>query len=243
MVAICAIFKNEALYLREWIEFHKRQGVEAFYLYNNESTDDWESITKNYPEVYPRNWPYEKPCQLGAYQDCINALKGTDQWVAFIDVDEFLFSPSGHTLAEETEFLKPRAYGINWRCFGSGGQDYYGEEPVTRRFLFRASTSNPCNLHIKSLVHMDQEVKVGGDPHFFKVEHGTFDEQGRELVGPFTQSHSSNWFRIHHYASKSREEWMKRKSLGTPDRKEIETPEWVWGMDRAGIFDDSILKI
>ena len=39
-VSICAIFKNEAKYLREWIEFHKIVGVEHFYLYNNFSTDD-----------------------------------------------------------------------------------------------------------------------------------------------------------------------------------------------------------
>ena len=31
-VSIGAIFKNEALYLKEWIEFHRIVGVEHFYL-------------------------------------------------------------------------------------------------------------------------------------------------------------------------------------------------------------------
>ena len=36
-VAVCAIFKNEAPYLKEWIEFNHLVGVEHFYLYNNNS--------------------------------------------------------------------------------------------------------------------------------------------------------------------------------------------------------------
>ena len=39
-LAVGAIFQNEARYLREWIEFHRRQGVERFYLYENNSSDD-----------------------------------------------------------------------------------------------------------------------------------------------------------------------------------------------------------
>ena len=36
-VTICAIFKNEAPYLREWIEFNRVVGIEHFYLFNNNS--------------------------------------------------------------------------------------------------------------------------------------------------------------------------------------------------------------
>lgn len=32
---ICAIFKEEAPYLPEWIEFHRLMGVERFFLYDN----------------------------------------------------------------------------------------------------------------------------------------------------------------------------------------------------------------
>jgi len=40
-VSICAIFKNEAPYLREWIEFHRIVGIDHFYMYNNRSDDDF----------------------------------------------------------------------------------------------------------------------------------------------------------------------------------------------------------
>jgi hypothetical protein len=34
-LSICAIFRHEAPYLREWIEFHKLIGAERFFLYDN----------------------------------------------------------------------------------------------------------------------------------------------------------------------------------------------------------------
>src|ERR1700677_829122 len=38
--SVCAIFKNEATYLREWLEYNLLIGVDHIYLYNNGSTDD-----------------------------------------------------------------------------------------------------------------------------------------------------------------------------------------------------------
>jgi hypothetical protein len=37
----CLKFKNAARFLPEWIEFHQMVGFEHFYLYNNNSTDDY----------------------------------------------------------------------------------------------------------------------------------------------------------------------------------------------------------
>lgn len=39
-LSIGAIFKDEAPYLAEWIEFHRLVGVEHFFLYDNLSTDE-----------------------------------------------------------------------------------------------------------------------------------------------------------------------------------------------------------
>ena len=34
-LAICAIFKNEGKFLKEWLNYYLLAGVEHFYLYNN----------------------------------------------------------------------------------------------------------------------------------------------------------------------------------------------------------------
>ena len=59
-VTICAIFKNEGPYLREWLEYHMMIGVEHFYMYNNCSDDDYLTILKPYIDdniVTLIDWP------------------------------------------------------------------------------------------------------------------------------------------------------------------------------------------
>jgi hypothetical protein len=38
------IFKNEAGYLKEWLDFHRLVGIEKFFLYNNNSEDKYEPV-------------------------------------------------------------------------------------------------------------------------------------------------------------------------------------------------------
>ncbi len=99
---ICAIFRNEARFLREWIEFHRLVGVEHFYLYNDRSTDNFAEVLKPYIEqgtVTFTSWPAQKGQhlwnQICAYNDCLKKLKHTDGWLAFIDIDEFIFPMQG----------------------------------------------------------------------------------------------------------------------------------------------------
>src|SRR3984957_13412863 len=59
-LSICAIFKDEACFLKEWIEYHRLVGVDHFYLYNNESSDDFLKILQPYVHegiVSLTNWP------------------------------------------------------------------------------------------------------------------------------------------------------------------------------------------
>ena len=46
--SLVLIFKDEAPYLEEWIEFHLMLGVDHFYLYQNNSTDNYQEVLKPY---------------------------------------------------------------------------------------------------------------------------------------------------------------------------------------------------
>ena len=59
-LSVTAIFRDEAPYLREWIEYHKLLGVEHFYLYNNLSQDKCNEVLAPYVkngEVDLIEWP------------------------------------------------------------------------------------------------------------------------------------------------------------------------------------------
>jgi hypothetical protein len=88
---------------------------------------------------------------------------------------------------------------------------------------------------------MDQDVKVGGDPHFFHVEHGIWNENGEPIDGPLFP-HSSDILRINHYCTKSREEWEQRIKLGTPDRVEVKIDEADFEGYQNGVEDREIQR-
>lgn len=222
-LGICAIFRNEALYLKEWIEFHRMVGVSKFFLYNNRSDDNWYDVLLPYMEegiVDVTEWDFDVPCQLTAYQHLIERANRRKVWMAFIDCDEFLFSPVHDSVLEVLAGQdRPIGLGVNWMCFGSGGHKRYSKKPVIERFHKRPNESLYANSNIKSIVRLDQDVHVRTTPHFFFVENGTYTESGELILHVFTdgKKHESKLLRLNHYRTKSLQEWKKREPLGKPD--------------------------
>lgn len=234
---ICAIARNEGLYIREWVIFHRIVGVEQITVYNNNSDDDTADILKSL-DVEVIEWPMPRPSQQPAYQHYLNNHH-SPEWTAFIDIDEFLWSPSFLTIQDAINSIPvTSAIGVNWVCFGSGGRQKWSPEPVIERFTWRAALTNPVNQHIKSIIRTDANASVGSDPHFFHVPSGTFDELGAGIGGPLTASHSSTILRINHYSAKSYEEWIKRAKLGKPDRAGDDIdPAWYWDRQQMDVDD------
>ncbi len=123
-ISICAIFKDEEKYLKEWLDYHLKVGIEHFYLYNNNSSDDFETILKDYISkdlVTLKDWPYSMG-QISAYVDCANCYKDESNWIGFIDIDEFV-SPLKFKGIKDffTSFENRGSVWIPWRIFGSSG--------------------------------------------------------------------------------------------------------------------------
>ena len=88
-LAVVAIFKDEAPYLKEWLDYHLAAGVDHFYLYNNESSDDYKKIIAPYVEanlVTLTEWP-GKLMMYPAYEDALEKFRFTCRYMAFIDLD------------------------------------------------------------------------------------------------------------------------------------------------------------
>jgi glycosyltransferase involved in cell wall biosynthesis len=122
-LAVCAIFKDEAPYLEEWLIFHQGVGVDHFYLYNDSSTDEYMKVLDPWiksGKITLKNW--NRIGQTRAYNDCIRCSRKDARWVAFIDLDEFLFSPTGVSLPQVlTEYYDVSSLFVYWVLFGSSG--------------------------------------------------------------------------------------------------------------------------
>jgi hypothetical protein len=91
-LAIACIVKNEADYLEEWLCFHLALGVDHVFLYDNGSTDGTLELLETYANhglVTVVAWPLPGG-QLGAYNHALRFFGPSVDWLAFIDVDEFI---------------------------------------------------------------------------------------------------------------------------------------------------------
>jgi hypothetical protein len=246
-LAVGAIFRNEARYLPEWIEFHQQQGVERFYLYENNSTDEWEQALEPYRKVVEvRSWS-DHPGQCSAYTDCLQRHRWDTRWLALIDLDEFLFSPTGQSLPEVLrQFRWVASVVVNWRCYGPSGHEDPPNAPVVESYTRRAADDHPQNRHIKSIVFPAATVLPVWNPHYFAYHGLSVDERGdRTPPGVFRDPPTADLLRINHYWTRSNAEWRDklmrpRADVPEPLRSEVEACSDIAPMD--AVFDPILAR-
>ncbi len=211
-LAIAAIFRDEAPYLKEWIEFHRLVGFEHFYLFDNLSRDNYREVLQPYVDagiVELFSWPIEHyansdwdELQCLAYERALYFARGKAKWLAFLDVDEFLFSMKDDRL--EDSLKKYEDFGglaINWQVFGTSSVPKIPEgRLLIETLLLKLSERDPMNQVVKSLVRPD---RVEGCPssHFMEYKPG-YHQVNSDCIrfegrtSPYVQIDT---FRIHHY--------------------------------------------
>ena len=207
-LSACAVYRNEAPYLREWIEFHRLVGVERFFLYNHMSTDGHEEILAPYVDegiVTLREWNVELLDQRDTYDHCLKEHGDRSRWIAFIDLDEFLFSPNGRPLPELlTEYEGWPGVGVNWAVFGTSGHETKPPGLVIENYVMRVD--HPANRFIKSIVDPSRVVRCINVHNFEYESLMTMDENHYPIYGVRSKSVSFSRLRINHYMTKSEEE-------------------------------------
>lgn len=146
-LAVCAIFRDEAQWLAEWIEYHRLIGVEQFFLYTNRSSDEFRRILQPYcqqglVELFDLSFPDPfNRWQIKAINHALERSRGSFRWLASLDVDEFVVPRNVHTLSEYLRPLEAHpAVLINWQIFGTSGaadipQRACSVEMLTRKAL------------------------------------------------------------------------------------------------------------
>ena len=142
-LAICAIFKNEAAFLLEWIAYHRVVGFDHFYLYDNDSTDGGTDLIRQSSlarHVTVTQWP-PRPGQLSAYRHFINHHAQACDWVAFIDLDEFLLPLQERSVRSLLDRIpSASAMLVQWRVFGPSGWERRPEGFVIDNYTMRGQS-------------------------------------------------------------------------------------------------------
>lgn len=129
-LAVASIFKNESWGMKEWLDHYKFHGVDHIYLVNDFSTDDYQSILQPYiDEGFVTLYQNDNPERYTGRQIDMNnkffkPIFKESQWLANVDLDEFLYSPKKIDLKEVLRKYESYAGVVaNWAWFNSNGHE------------------------------------------------------------------------------------------------------------------------
>ena len=235
-MGLVSIVKNERDYIGEWLQFHIMQGVTDVVIYDNGCTDDTLAEAKrhvagaNYTVIPWRtfidadNLPFS--IQTLAYAHAIVNFGPALRWMAFIDVDEFLFAPSGRSLPDVLDELRLPAIAIPWTNFGPGGHKAKPPGLVIENYTECAAhplyPGQRSLLRYKSVVDPAEVCAMGS--HIFPLhEKGAvaINERG-EVVPGYNVTDATfvatNALRLNHYFTRSEQEIANRIAKGRVSR-------------------------
>jgi len=161
-LSIATQFQQEGRFLKEWIEYHKLLGVEHFYLYNNNSTDNFEEVLAPYiesGEVDLINWPSDPNgswagVQLTGVNRAVYHARDESRWLAIMDVDEFLVPLEHYNLIDFLEEHENYAQVVvMWRYFGTSGIEKIPDDRLMIETLTMREEFIPGKVNdVKSIV-------------------------------------------------------------------------------------------
>jgi hypothetical protein len=205
-ISLVCIAKKEDEYIQEWISYHLKLGFDKIFIYKN----DWDYEIHN-PKVqtFKVNGPR---MQVPVYNQFIKEYKNEYDWVAILDVDEFLVLKKHNNIHE---FIKDYenydAIGINWVLFGDNNLTSTSERDVLSRFTKRQNEVNP---HIKSIVKLNKVNTMHVHNHTgswvdtnYKVHNNT----------PFNFNGPIDIAQINHYFCKTKDEFINKRERGRAD--------------------------
>ena len=230
-IAIVACLKNESPYIEEWLEYHYQIGIDKFYIYDNDSEDRAELLKILDPWIQSKIVDYvELPgdyAQLPAYNDAILRHRFDCKYLAFIDLDEFIVPKQNQDLltiinsifaTEVDSQIRIAGFGINWRNFGSNGQDRKLNGGVLERFTKRSPNDFPRNKLIKTISN-PRRIKLISRAHdaTYFMNCICVNENGKTIPEFENPENTVEKLQINHYFTKSREEFELKKSRGRAD--------------------------
>jgi hypothetical protein len=227
-LAVVAILKNEAEYVEEWLAFHLMVGARSIIIYDNGSTDGTLEILARFAQQGVTVVPWSNFTTLHSTQDLAYAHALANfghafRWMAFIDVDEFLFPREEGSLNTVLDMLAHLpSISIPWRNFGPGGHETKPAglviESYTECAHFPPTSEQRALVRYKSIV--DPAAVAATGSHAFPL-HGHGDvmvnEDGRMI--PVHQSRDlsfavSRHLQLNHYFTRSLAEFRAREAKG-----------------------------
>ena len=239
-LTIMAIFKNETMNLKMWLDHYLWQGVEHFYLIDNGSTDNPYDILQEYIDKCIVTYYYraEKHQQVQHYRYVFDneKLKEKTKWLCICDLDEFFFGTEQKLVTAMEEFNEYNVIYTN--------SFFYGSDNLI---------NHPRDIRT-SIIHREEDI-LNGTKYIFKpscinnsseiwihwlVKEGTLE---KKHMNEITQN---NKIRLNHYRIQSFEYYknvkMTRGDVSTQANEIIRDIKYFENYTNVSTIKDDILK-
>ena len=223
-LAMCVIVRDEPWDLPEWIDHYRELGADAFYIFDHNSSQplrpalESSASTSHIGYRYFNDFTGDDSAQVTVYNTCIRDYGDKHRFIGFVDSDEYLIPRKGPKQLVEflREYEDAGALAVNWRQFGSSGHIERPAGRVVDNYVFCYAADSDNNKHVKlfgNMLFMDRMQC----PHtaLYTDERFAVNENMVRVDGPFTKTISMQKYVLHHYVTRSLEDFERKVARGT----------------------------
>ncbi len=240
-LAMCVIVRDEPFDLPEWINHYRELGAGAFYIFDHNSSIPLRDALEETNSTSDINYRYfndfigNASTQVTVYNTCIRDYGDRHQFIGFLDSDEYLIPKKGPK--QFTDFLRRYEHSgslaINWRQFGSSGHIRRPEGRVVDNYVNCWAADDVNNKHVKLFGNTQYIDRMEG-PHTALYTHQRFavDENMLRVDGPFSETISMQKYVLHHYVTRSLEDFERKMARGAAHGCVPKTMDFFHGVNQ-----------
>ncbi|KAL3378948.1 hypothetical protein AABB24_004728 [Solanum stoloniferum] len=242
-MCVCTMLRNQASFLKEWIMYHTRIGVQRWFIYDNNSLDDIDDVIKLLSmdgniNVTRHVWPWIKTQEAG-FAHCALRARDVCEWVGFMDVDEFFHLPTGMSLLDilrnqsRSSNSKVAELRVSCHNFGPSGLKHVPTQGVTMGYncrmiaperhksIVKPEALNSTLINVVHHFHLKSEFRYANmDRNVLVINHYKY-----QVWDVFKEKF---YRRVATYVS----DWQQHRNVGSRDRapglgtRAVEPPDW-----------------
>ena len=226
-ICICTVGKKENRYIKEFVQFYEKFGVDKIYLYdyNNVNDEKFSDVISDYINngfVEVLDWRGKNE-YIGMLNDCYQKYYQQYDWLMFYDIDEYIHLKNYGNIKpflNDEKFNNCKKIYLNWVFHTDNDLLYYDNRTLQERFPFieskPSSINNESLYYIKSIIRgnltnitVDCKYKLSNQ---IKGCNGFGQEEPNLLGFNFEHPDFENYY-IDHYFYKSVQEFVEKLSL------------------------------
>jgi len=231
-VSVMAILKDEAPNMEEWLCHHMAIGVDHFFLYDNGSTDELHEVLKPYADhgVVTTVYFPMRGLQRDANNHVVRFFGDTSEWIAYVDIDEFLVPERDESMADVmARYPDAEQVLVSRKEFCYSGHRTPVEGLVTeayREYSQQVPRMGTREILAKPIIRPRGVARVGIHNAF--TMHGrTVNTAGEPTSEQATVIEDPSYanLQMNHYFTKSRQEFQAKRTRATTSTHAFQLPD------------------